>query len=205
MKNPWIDIELDDYEKHMSLKNVFQLQTMNKIMKSQFYSYPVQSVMILGVAGGNGLEHIDKKVFKKVYGVDVNAEYLKACIARYPELQGVFYPVFADITNDDYVLPVADLLIANLFIEYVGYENFQKVIKAVKPKYISCVIQKNSDVTFVSDSPYTKVFDGLNTIHRQIEDVELINYLNEIRYKKILQSEEKLPNGKSLIRIDFTF
>lgn len=36
MANPWEEIKLDDYENHMSLDSVKQLQTMNMIMKSQF-------------------------------------------------------------------------------------------------------------------------------------------------------------------------
>ena len=55
MHNPWEDINLKDYENHMSLENVFQLQSMNNIMKEQFYSYDIDTVMILGIAGGNGL------------------------------------------------------------------------------------------------------------------------------------------------------
>ena len=46
MDNPWMEIELDDYEKHMSHETVFQLQEMDQIMKSQFYTYPVESVQI---------------------------------------------------------------------------------------------------------------------------------------------------------------
>lgn len=56
----------------MSLDNVYQLQTLNEMMKKQFYSYSIESVMILGVAGGNGLEHIYKEKFSSVYGVDIN-------------------------------------------------------------------------------------------------------------------------------------
>lgn len=59
MSHPWKEIALRDYENHMRLENVYQLQTMNEMMKEQFCAYPAQSVMILGVAGGNGLEHID--------------------------------------------------------------------------------------------------------------------------------------------------
>ena len=33
MKNPWENISLDDYENHMSLDSVMQLQAMNSIMK----------------------------------------------------------------------------------------------------------------------------------------------------------------------------
>lgn len=35
----------------------------------QMITYPVSSVMVLGIAGGNGLEHIDKNKYQKVYGI----------------------------------------------------------------------------------------------------------------------------------------
>lgn len=46
MVNPWIEILLDDYENHMRLGSVMQLQTMNQMMKSQLEDYPVSSAMI---------------------------------------------------------------------------------------------------------------------------------------------------------------
>lgn len=52
ISNPWKEISLNDYESHMKLDSVMQLQTMNRMMKSQFDDYPVSSVMILGIAGG---------------------------------------------------------------------------------------------------------------------------------------------------------
>lgn len=68
MNNPWENIDIEDYENHMSLDSVFQLQTMNQMMKEQFYTYSIKSIMIMGIAGGNGLEHINKQSFDKVYG-----------------------------------------------------------------------------------------------------------------------------------------
>ncbi len=59
--NPWEDISLSDYENHMSLASVKQLQALNEMMKKQFEAYPVESAMVLGIAGGNGLEHVDLK------------------------------------------------------------------------------------------------------------------------------------------------
>ena len=35
--NPWKKILLSDYENHMSLESVAQLQALNRIMKEQFY------------------------------------------------------------------------------------------------------------------------------------------------------------------------
>lgn len=203
MKNPWEEIDLSVYEKHMSLDSVYQLQILNEMMKSQFYTYPVKSIMILGIAGGNGLEHIDTHVLTKVYGVDINEKYLSACISRYPELQGVLDIIHADLKQDINELPYADLLVANLFIEYVGYECFQRTVEKVKPQYVSCIIQKNNGISFVSDSPYIHAFDRLDEIHHQIEENELLHAMHQAGYNKITQMENELPNGKRLVRVDF--
>lgn len=204
MTNPWEDIDLNSYEKHMSLGNVFQLQALNKMMKEQFYSYSIKSIMILGVAGGNGLEHIDKHIIEKVYGVDINKDYLNMSVIRYPELQDIYEPVQSDLTQKTSNLPHADLLIANLFIEYIGYECFQKAVEQISPEYVSAIIQINTDTDFVSNSPYIHVFDRLDEVYHQIEENDLIIAMKHINYKKIVTKVENLPNGKKLIRIDFT-
>ena len=129
MNNPWKDINLDDYENHMSLVNVYQLQTLNEMMKEQFCQNDAESIMILGIAGGNGLEHIDKDKIKSVYGVDINQNYLNACVKRYSALAGIFKPICADLADKNMQLPCADLIVANLLIEYIGYECFQNVVK----------------------------------------------------------------------------
>lgn len=203
MNNPWESIDLNDYESHMRLDSVLQLQTMNAMMQEQFYAYPVQSVMILGVAGGNGLEHIDKQILHTVYGVDINENYLHACVERYPELNGIFKAIHADLMKDTTNLPYADLIVANLLIEYIGYDCFQTTVQQVKPKYVSCIIQINTDVSFVSDSPYLHVFDRLEEVHHQMETDALENAMRQIGYAKKTQVERALPNGKKLVRMDF--
>ena len=89
MTNPWEEISLSDYENHMKLDSVMQLQNLNQMMKDQFSTYPVSSVMVLGIAGGNGLEHIDNNKFEKVYGVDINREYLAAVTRRYSDISNI--------------------------------------------------------------------------------------------------------------------
>ena len=70
-------------------------------------------------------------------------------------------------------------------------------------KYEGCIIQKNDDISFVSNSPYIHAFDRLDEIHYQMEENELIYAMNQARYKKIAQIENELPNGKRLVRVDF--
>lgn len=203
MKNPWEEIPLNDYENHMKLDTVMQLQAMNEMMKGQFDTYPVSSVMILGIAGGNGLEHIQKNKFEKVYGVDINSSYLKEVIRRYPDLNRLLECLCINLMDEVNQLPKAELIIANLLIEYIGYECFQNTIQHVNPKYVSCIIQINMEDNWVSASPYLHVFDGLEQVHYQMEEQTLEQTMLEIGYHKIKTLEHMLPNGKKLVQIDF--
>ena len=204
MTNPWEEISLDDYEKHMSLDSVRQLQALDSIMKEQFATYPVDTAMVLGVAGGNGLEHVSPDKFRMVYGVDINADYLRAVSQRYIQLSGVLECLHIDLINETEKLPQAQLLIANLLIEYIGYGAFQRAVLQTAPEYVSCVIQINTDEEqWVSESPYLHAFDRLNEVHHQMEEEALTSAMEEIGYSLILQESYPLPNGKALVRMDF--
>ena len=204
MSNPWEEIALSDYENHMSLESVKQLQAMNSIMKKQFGSYPVLTAMVLGIAGGNGLEHVSPDKFEKVYGVDINEEYLKAVKERYKDLAGILECLHIDLISECGKLPHSELVIANLLIEYIGYEAFQKAVKRIGPRYVSCVIQINTgDAQWVSDSPYLHAFDRLDEVHCQMEENALITSMKDTGYRIILNESDPLPNGKALQRIDF--
>lgn len=203
MRNPWEEINLSDYENHMKLDSVMQLQSMNIMMKNQFNRYPLKTVMILGIAGGNGLEHIDTNIFHKVFGVDINRTYLNECSARYKNLDGILECICCDLTDKSITLPYADMVVANLLIEYIGYECFQNLIVKVNPMYVSCIIQINTDDSFVSSSPYLHVFDSLDKVHHQMREDELTDVLEHISYSLTEKMEHPLPNGKKLVQLDF--
>ncbi len=203
MVNPWEEISLFDYENHMKLSSVMQLQSLNQMMKQQFNTYPVTSVMILGIAGGNGLEHIDKNKFQKVYGIDINREYLTTVKERYSDISSILECIQLNLIQDADKLPTAELLVADLLVEYIGYKCFQEIIEQVQPKYVSCIIQINVDGSWVSNSPYIHIFDNLDKVHHQIEEDSLIQVLRGMGYKLITQTENPLPNGKKLIQLDF--
>ena len=204
MANPWEEISLDIYERHMSLDSVAQLQALNRLMRGQLEAYPVRTAMILGVAGGNGLEHVRREKYDTVYGVDLNQDYLQAAAVRHPTLEGVLRLLRLDLTKDAALLPEAELVIADLLIEYIGYAAFQTVIEQVRPRYVSCVIQINDGTAeWVSDSPYLHAFDSLDAVHRQMDPRELTAHLAQIGYREILQTSEPLPNGKRFVRLDY--
>ncbi len=204
MSNPWEEISLDDYEKHMSLDSVRQLQAMNAIMKEQFSAYPVCTATVLGIAGGNGLEHVSPDKFRKVYGVDINADYLRAVSQRYTKLSGILECLQIDLISEAEKLPKAQLLIANLLIEYIGCGAFQRAVLQTAPEYVSCVIQINTaEEQWVSESPYLHAFDRLDEVHQHMEEAVLTTAMNDIGWSLILQESCPLPNGKVLVRLDF--
>ncbi|MCM1119522.1 MAG: methyltransferase type 11 [bacterium] len=201
--NPWESIKLSDYENHMKLHTVMQLQALNEMMKEQLSAYPVQSVMILGVAGGNGLEHINPQKYRAVYGVDVNGEYLREVQKRYQGLADILHCLCLDLRTESDGLPAAELLIANLLVEYIGCDCFQRIVERVRPKVVSCGIQLDTGEEFVSDSPYLHAFDGLGGIHSQINAAELGRTVCAAGYTHLGTKEYPLPNRKKLLHIDF--
>lgn len=201
--NPWKEIPLTDYENHMRHDSVMQLQAINKLMKGQLESYPIGNAMILGIAGGNGLEHIQKDKIKKAYCIDINSLYLQEVTLRYPNLNEVMECLCIDLTSRSVKLPKTDMVVANLIIEYIGYDCLKKAILSANPKYVSCIIQVNEKDGFISDSPYQSVFDSLEQIHNQIEEEALTKSLAEIGFNKINRLEYPLPNGKKLVQTDF--
>lgn len=203
MTNPWENISLSDYEKHMSYETVGQLQCLADMMKIQLEKYPAASVMILGAAGGNGFEHISTDKYKKVYAVDINRDYLEQCSRRCKGLEGILECICTDLTGKSTSLPHADILIADLLIEYTGCECFGRIVRSVTPKYISCIIQRDTDSGFVSDSPYIHAFDDLDRVHRQIGEEDLTEIMTEAGYRLAEKSSRSLVSGKKLIMLDY--
>lgn len=204
--NPWNDIPLEIYESHMSLSNVFQLQTLNSLMREQTETFPdAESVAILGVAGGNGLEHCLKR-FKLVYGVDVNPAYLKACAQRFGLAMNTrLRLVEMDLLKPESILPKVDLIIADLLIEYIGVDVFCEKAVAARTKYVSCVIQGTSPKQgFVSESPYQAALKGIGKLHRDVAEGELTSELSRHGYILTHSESIDMPNGKRLIRLDYT-
>ena len=202
--NPWEEISLSDYENHMSLSSVNQLQAMNKMMKFQFEAYPVTSAIVFGVAGGNGLEHVNMKKYSKIYGIDINNAYLNNVKKRYSFMEDILECKRIDLTCEPDMLPEAELVIANLVIEYVGLEPFKKGILKTGARYVSCIIQINTDEeSWVSDSPYLHSFDGLDAVHHQMEEQSLVMAMNEIGFDLLKKDAMPLPNGKKLVMLDF--
>lgn len=131
MKNPWLDIPLTDYEGHMGAAAVRQLQPLSVLFARALEFCKPESVAILGVAGGNGLEHIDPRVTKRICGLDVNPAYLAMVAMRYPDLPGLEL-CCADLGHEVVELPQVQLCHAALIFEHAGLDRcFENAVSLV--------------------------------------------------------------------------
>ncbi len=189
----------------MALDNISQLQALNVITRDQLRSHEYGNVAILGIAGGNGLEHIDVEKVNTVFGFDVNEQYLEACRMRYPQLLHCMKLICCDLSQVNMQLPESDILICNLIIEYLGVKTFTELIGYNRKEVnaLSCVIQRNLHNGFVSHSEYTSALESLSGIHHDIDENELISSLASIGFVMQTTFYYDLPNGKKFIRVDF--
>ena len=201
MEKPGTGSPLADYEAHMSLENVAQLQAMDALMERQFRLGAAETALVFGVAGGNGVRR--GKGLKRIYGIDINPEYLTACRKRLADLGERFVPLLMDVTDPNCVLPEAELVIANLFVEYVGYRAFTQALEKVSPQWVSVGIQQNEGPSFVCDSPYLHVFDRLEKVHVQMEEGPLTEALEAAGFHLTGRSRIPLPQGKALLGLNY--
>src|SRR5688572_11186104 len=82
-------LPLEDYEGHMGSAGANQLAPLADLFGEALARLRPRSVAVLGVAGGNGLEHVDGTLTTRVVGIDVNPAYLSATKTRFPDLRGL--------------------------------------------------------------------------------------------------------------------
>lgn len=157
------------------------------------------------MAGGNGLDNIDILITQKVYAVDINKNYLDICKERYQNLGSTLETLCVDLTDDAMVLPYTNLLICNLIIEYIGENEFISIIdkNKINIDVVSCVIQKNNDNSFISNSELNSHFEPILFIHHDIDENKLKHLFSTIKFSCVKDKKYILPNGKEFIRMDF--
>ena len=87
--NPWLAVPLEDYEDHMRQERVAQLGELAALFQRALELRRPESVAVLGIAGGNGLEHVDPAVTRRILGLDVNPRYLAETARRSAGIQGL--------------------------------------------------------------------------------------------------------------------
>ena len=214
-ENPWHDIAVEDYDAHMGHENVRQLAALSAIVKEQLETIPPAmrskaEIAILGVANGNGLEHILPLGIGKAIGIDINLRFLMACRMRYAVLGKRLVLRQMDLAGETAaaadILRDTDMIIANLLIEHIHLQNFMALIHALPPKKrtISCVIQVNPDGAIASRSGHEQAFADVVSAMEEAEELAITAAMDNSGYVRQQRLVYPLPNGKSFIRLDYS-
>lgn len=129
----WLQVPLADYEGHMTAVGVEQLAPLASLFREALAHTSPESVAILGIAGGNGLEHIDPAITSRTVGIDISAEYLDVVAQRHPRLHALELH-HHDLAKGPIEIPPVDLVHAALIFEHAGtgecLENALRLLRA---------------------------------------------------------------------------
>lgn len=171
----------------MRLDTVAQASALSEVFRATLAAVRPASVALIGCAGGNGLEHIDRTITKRVVAVDLNPDYLAVCVRRFTFAT----PVAADIARPLEFAPV-DLVHAALVLEFVAEPARALAHLRAVGAAVSLVLQVPSSKTAaVTPSPYSETLAGLAPIHRLVDPSQLGLRSSDGRVIP-------LPGGKSL-------
>jgi len=202
--NPWLDIPLDDYERHMSHELVGQSTLLSSLTKKYLEAIKPGSTIFLGVAGGNGLEHIDNIITKSVMGIDINQNYLDTAFKRYNHKIASLQLINLDIVKNSERIFEADFIWAALIAEYTGID---KVLEFSKNNiraggHLIFTIQSNNNRPSVSSTGIESVKKA-GAVFSAVNPEALLKRSGESGFVQIGKEENRLPNDKSFITFHF--
>lgn len=200
MNNPWVDVKVAEYEGHM--KFIKQYDLLNRIFKEQIAEHQGETIVILGIGCGNGLEYIEPKTL--IYGYDINNDFLNECRNRHYSLGKNLILNRIDLADKNIYIHSCDLLISNLVLEYIGLYSFIRIVRKSNPRYISIVTQMTLDCEkVISDSPYSDSLKLISSIREDIYPQELTNILDAIGFQLVNRQLYEIDLYKSFIQMDF--
>jgi hypothetical protein len=202
--NPWLSIPLEDYERHMSHHLVGQAVLLNSLTKKYLDEIKPETAVFLGIAGGNGLEHININITKSVIGIDINPDYLNTAFKRYKHTITSLQLMNLDIIKNSKSICKADFIWAALVLEFTGIDKALEFCtnNIRKDGHLVVSIQSNNNRQSVSPT-------GIESIKKAGEIFSIVNpdmllsKAVEIGYRLIGKEENDLPNGKSIITFHF--
>jgi hypothetical protein len=205
MSNPWLSIPLEDYEGHMSSPAVRQLTELASLFKKALHRCNPESVAVLGVAGGNGLEEIDPTTTNRIVGVDINPHYLDEVRQRFGHLAGLELHC-CDLSERNFNPPSVALVHAALLFEHAGtavpLDNALSLVSS--GGHLSVILQLPSKE---EDSVAPTNYKSMQTLKPNFALIDITGFQRLLRQKGFQLVEEDtrhLPAGKALWHGIFT-
>jgi hypothetical protein len=199
MPNPWLSIPLAEYEGHMKSPEVRQLDVLSELFAEALVCCRPESVAVLGVAGGNGLDHVDSRVITRIVGLDVNPLYLDEVRRRHAGKRGLELHC-VDLAEQVVDLEPVQLVHASLVFEHAGVGRcLENAISLVAPGgALSVVLQLPGEFEQGAVASRFPSIQKLNFHFSLIDSVWLCKTLTRHEFRPIHQARRSLPAGKGL-------
>jgi hypothetical protein len=195
--SPWLEIPLDDYEKHMSLESVGQAPMLAERFALLVLRLRPSSVALFGCAGGNGLDRIEPGRVDRVVAVDINSRYVEAAAKRHAGRFEQFETMCADVQSPTLRFELVDLCYAGLLFEYVdvglAMDTLERCCRAGGT--LATVLQLPGE-SLVSPSPY-RTLDRLAPAMRLIAPAQLAAAAAAVGFAAETSEIIRLSSGKS--------
>ncbi len=195
--NPWTVVPAADYERHMGPEGVDQLAPLSAIFQEAYVAAQPDRVLVVGCSTGNGLEHVNPAVTKRIVGVDVNLQYLGVARQRFFHL-GPRLELYCSEVEKFRSPPASfDLVHAALVLEYLQPEVLlRKISEWLAPKgTVSVVLQLPG-----GEPPRapTKAMQIIEKAMRLVPPEELTRLLEQHGLARKRAKTVPLKHGKSL-------
>ncbi len=176
-----------------------QLQALSELFARALEICRPDSVAVLGIAGGNGLEHIDRAAVNRIVGVDLNAHYLDEVRRRFGQ-QSHLELHCVDLSQEELRVAPLALVHAALFFEHAGVGRALDNALALVARggQLSVVLQlPDRDQPGVTLTPYPSM--QRLTASFSFVDVSQFRGLLETQGFRLLNEERRpLSTGKTL-------
>ncbi|SPE39412.1 Methyltransferase type 11 [Candidatus Sulfopaludibacter sp. SbA3] len=196
MVNLWLSLPLADYEGHMASPAVQQLGALSDLFAEALEHSRPESVAILGIAGGNGLDRMDGAVTRRIVALDINPSYLDAVRQRYGGIPGLELHC-VDLSAQLVDISPVQLVHAALVFEHAGtlrcLENALSLVAAGGA--LSVVLQLPGE-SAVGPSEFSSV-QNLKSLFSLLDPAWLQNTLARRGFQLERESRRALPGGKA--------
>lgn len=197
MPTPWLDVPLADYEGHMMHPSVGQLEALADLFAQSLNLCRPESIAILGIAGGNGLDRVDGAQTRRILGIDIHPGYLDAVRQRFPKLP--LELLQADLQQTQIQAAPVQLVHAALIFEHAGVDTcLQNALSLVAAGgALSVVLQLPSTTAAgVSATPFPAI-QNLSGHFQFVDRSALEVALSTHGFTLIHDQHRDLPSGKS--------
>jgi SAM-dependent methyltransferase len=199
MANPWLDIDVADYIGHMHSPAVNQGPILNGLLREALQGLRPRTVLVLGCSTGNGLEHVDPAITRRVTALDINPVFLSRLADRFSDHGFQLDVRCADVASATYEPAAFDLIHAALVFEYVEWTDvLPRLVGSLGTRgSLSVVLQQPSPTTPpVTPSPYTSL-QTLESLFRFVDPDTLIARTKQLGLTLAARRRVPLPGAKA--------